>query len=226
VQLGVAASNMGDTVPGGVYYSSSAAAVWDAAGYGFTQRPANITGWYKWNRVGGDTTGVFLVMTKWNTTTQSRDTVAYHENFIATAVTPWTAFTFPINYMLNVYPDSIFMAIGNSSQNPHIGSAFTVDDIAFTGSVPIGINELQPALSTVIAMPNPFSQQATLTIQDAQISNGKFEMYDMLGNKVRVMENISGSSFTLDREGLPVGMYLYTLTGDNAFIASGKLTVE
>lgn len=75
-------------------------------------------------------------------------------------------------------------------------------------------------------MPNPFVDQATLKLSNAQITNGKLEIYDVLGNKVRQVENLSGSSFIISREGLPAGIYFYTLIAENALIATGKLSVE
>ncbi len=227
VQMNVATSNAGDDVAGLIFYGDSVSTVIGSnPGMPFVTRPANITGWYKWNNVGSDSAGIYLIMTKWNTTTQSRDTIAEKEQYITASAAAWTQFTFPITYSLGMYPDTIFMAFGNASSVPNIGSVFTLDDVAFTGSVPIGVNDLSAGQVAVTAMPNPFTQQATLKIEDAQLSNGTFEMYNMLGNKVRVISNISGSSFIIDREGLSSGMYFYTLTGDDGFVATGKLSVE
>ncbi len=233
VQMSVAVSSMGDTVAGGVYYCDSATAMIEtllggpeALGFPLNTRPANLTGWYKWTNVGNDSAFVIAVMTKWNTTTQSRDTVALGGLDIITSAAPWTAFSVPIIYGIGVNPDTVFIYAGNNSSLPTIGSVFTIDDLAFTGLVPIGINETASTHASVAVMPNPFSEQATLKLDNTQIENGKLEMYDVLGNKVREIQNLSGSSFIISREELPAGIYFYMISEGNALIASGKLSVE
>jgi hypothetical protein len=234
VQIGVDVSSYGDTVGGIIFYCDSATRMVSSIfgdgttpGFPYSSRPANLTGWYKWNRIGNDTASVVVIMTKWNTTTQSRDTVVDVENFyITTAMSAWTNFSVPLPYLLNVYPDTIFMALGNASGIPHPGSVFTVDDLALTGSVPIGINEAGTTDAAVFIAPNPFTEQATLTIKNNFVSAATFEMYDVLGNKVRQLGDLSGSSFTIDREGLPAGIYFYTLTENNTVVATGKVSVE
>ncbi len=233
VQMSVAVSNMGDTVAGGIFYCDSAATFVEALfggpeaiGFPLSTRPANLTGWYKWTNVGNDSAAVLTIMTKWNTTTQSRDTVAIGGIDIISSAAAWTAFSAPIGYALGVNPDTVFIYAANNSNLPTIGSVLTIDDLAFTGLVPIGINENASSLASASVMPNPFSEQATLKLDNTQIENGKLEIYDVLGNKVREIQNLSGSSFIISREGLSSGIYFYTLTEKNALIVTGKLSVE
>lgn len=233
VQMGVDISNFGDTVAGGVFYCDSAIKVMgvlfgsnEMLGFPCTGRPANLTGWHKWTNVGNDSAQIILILTKWNSTTQSRDTIGGGVLDFFTSVTPWTSFTIPIGYAMNIYPDTAFIYAANNSTYPTIGSVFTIDDLAFTGTVPIGINETVAASHSAVVMPNPFNEQATLNLKDTQISNGKMELYDVLGNKVRQVENLSGSSFIISREGLPAGIYFYMLSEENALIATGKISVE
>ncbi|CAN5839718.1 hypothetical protein BH11BAC7_BH11BAC7_00910 [soil metagenome] len=226
VQMSVAVSNYGDTSAGYIAYGNSLDDVLNGGGFPLSTRPANLTGWKKWVRIGGDSASVYVVMSKWNAATQSRDTVGVGEIFITSPSTSYTTFSVPINYVMNVMPDTVFIGIGNLSTVPHIGSVLTVDDLAFSGNVPIGINENNAATTAVVVMPNPFNEQATLNLKGAQISNGKMELYDVLGNKVREMENLSGSNFIISREGLPAGIYFYTLSEENTLIATGKLSVE
>lgn len=226
VQMSVAVSNQGDTAGGFIIYGNSVIELLAGEGLPHSTRPANLTGWKKWIRVGGDSATVDVQLTKWNPATQSRDIVGEGELFIITASSSFSAFTVPINYLMNVNPDTVSIELGNNSILPNIGSVFTVDDLAFTGTVPIGINEITPATNSAVVMPNPFSDEATLSLKNAQITNGKMEIYDVLGNKVRQVENLSGSNFIISREGLPTGIYFYTLSEENALIATGKISVE
>lgn len=233
VQMGVGISTYGDTVSGGIFYCDSAIKVLEVLmgggemlGFPCTGRPANFTGWYKWNNVGNDSAQILFVLTKWNSTNQSRDTIGGALLDFQASVTPWTSFTMPVGYSMNVYPDTAFIYAANNSTRPSIGSLFTIDDLAFTGTAPIGINETVAPSHSAVVMPNPFNDQATLSLKDAQISNGKMEIYDVLGNKVRHVENLSGNNFIISREGLPAGIYFYTLSEENALIATGKISVE
>jgi hypothetical protein len=236
VQMTVGTSNAGDTVSGVIFYTDSVSTLFSniftgdpALGHSYAARPANLTGYYKWNRVGNDSATVIVAMTKWNATTHTRDTVVDMENyFITTNASSWTMFTVPLTYILNVYPDTVFMAIGiaNTVMPEHPGSIFTVDDLSFTGNVAIGIHEEENNQQSVTVFPNPFGEQATLSISNVQLTKGSIEIYDMLGNKVRVMENLSGNNFIINREGLPAGIYFYNVINDGVMVGSGKISVE
>jgi hypothetical protein len=232
-RMSVGTSTDGDTVAGTIFYCDSATTLVEAAfganitpGFPCSTRPANFTGWYTWSRIGGDSAAINILFTKWNPSTQTRDSVAFETLYILSPVASWTMFSIPISYSLNVYPDTVFIGAGNSTGTPHIGSVFTVDDFAFSGTVPIGINEGAAENSFVSVFPNPFAEQTTLTIKDVQISKGKLEIYDVLGNKVRSMENLSGNTFIISREGLPAGIYFYTLSQENELLATGKINCQ
>ncbi|HEU4717892.1 MAG TPA: T9SS type A sorting domain-containing protein [Bacteroidia bacterium] len=234
VQMTVAQSNEGDTVAGIIYSVASANTVISSAfngtpamGFPYTTRSANLTGYYKLTRMGGDTAGAAICFTKWNTATQMRDTVALVNLFpVLTSASSWTSFTIPVNYLTSEYPDTAFIAFGISSATPHMGTTFTIDDIAFSGTVPAGIDEQHADNSLVSLFPNPFSDQATLDISKLNIDHARLEIYDMLGNKVRVMDDITGDKVVIDREGLPSGVYFYYLMNGNALAAEGKISVQ
>ena len=218
-QMSVAVSTYGDTVGGVVYYCNSADdLLMDKTGFPFAFRPANYTGWYKWNRVGGDTCGLFLIMTKWNTTTQSRDTVAYEENFVINPASAWTQYSFPISYIMNIFPDTIFVAAGIASSNPNIGSVFTVDDFAFSGTVPIGINEGAAEISSVSVFPNP--SNGTFTISAASPIN-TIEIYNVLGEIVYTETAAATDNKQVNLSGQPAGIYLVQV-----LLANGKRSVS
>ncbi|CAN5839724.1 hypothetical protein BH11BAC7_BH11BAC7_00920 [soil metagenome] len=238
VQTAVVTSNEQDTVGGALYSFGSAANFFQYAFYGqaegftYNLRPANLTGFYKLNSVGGDTAGISILMSKWNTTTNSRDILMAIINPFTTNAAGWTSFTIPLSYDYSELPDTVLIIAGLNGNtgvggfSMHPGSTFAFDDLAFTGNIPMGITVNSVATESAVVMPNPFNEQAILNLKDTYISNGTMELYDVLGNKVRTLENLSGNNFIISREGLPAGIYFYTLSEENILLATGKFSVE
>ncbi|MBI3510328.1 MAG: T9SS type A sorting domain-containing protein [Bacteroidetes bacterium] len=233
VQMSVAVSNAGDTVMGAVISDPSATNVVNVAlggggamGYAFNQRPANLTGFRKLAIAGGDSAAVAVIFTKWNSVTGTRDTIVNLQNYyFGTAAAAWTSFSIPLPYLSGLTPDTavIFAGVYSTNTAGHVGTVFTIDDLAFTGVA--GVEE-QTANSSVNIFPNPFSDQTTFHFNDMQLKNATLIIYDATGNKVREVEQLNGDTFVMDREGLAGGMYFYNITSENAVIAKGKLSVE
>lgn len=73
--------------------------------------------------------------------------------------------------------------------------------------------------------PNPFSSSTTIKLNKT-IKNIELELYNLLGQKIKTITNISGQTITLNRENLPNGLYFIRLTQDNKVIASEKLIIS
>ncbi len=74
--------------------------------------------------------------------------------------------------------------------------------------------------------PNPFNQNTTIEIES--YSNELYDciLYDLLGKKVRTINNINSTKFMIDKEGLPMGTYIFRLQNKNGIMATGKLIIE
>jgi hypothetical protein len=73
--------------------------------------------------------------------------------------------------------------------------------------------------------PNPLLFQTTIQT-DYYLHNATLLLYNSLGQKVREVKNISGKTFILKRENLPVGIYFFELTQDNKSIFMDKLIIS
>ena len=51
-------------------------------------------------------------------------------------------------------------------------------------------------------------------------------MYNVFGQKVKVLEHLSGNSIRIAREKLPEGVYIYEVVEKDVRIGNGKLVVE
>lgn len=90
----------------------------------------------------------------------------------------------------------------------------------------LDVNE--PVLSgklQVNIVPNPLKNQAQVVIQGVNITEDiAFVLYNLVGKEVYRMK-ITSNTTVLDRNNLPAGLYIYTLSG-KALAAKGKLIIE
>jgi len=124
-------------------------------------------------------------------------------------------------------PDSLivrFTFISDSIQNKKDG--WMIDDIiviaADQGSCS-GINEISKE-NHISAFPNPFIRQTTLQT-DMFSKNANLIIYNSLGQQIKQLNNITGQTFTLQRDNLTSGLYYLRLIQDNQTIATGKLII-
>lgn len=72
--------------------------------------------------------------------------------------------------------------------------------------------------------PNPFSLFTTIQFKTI-ISNGNLNIYNVNGQLVKVIQNISGRNIIIYRESIPSGIYFVSLIENNKVILSNKLVI-
>ena len=80
---------------------------------------------------------------------------------------------------------------------------------------------------SVQVSPNPFSAEATISIQGqtGKVGSAVFILYDMYGRSVKNL-SITSPNFKLNKENLPSGIYFYKVKSDKGQIATGKIVIE
>lgn len=77
--------------------------------------------------------------------------------------------------------------------------------------------------------PNPMRESATIRLPETTGSGSpQLDLYDILGNAVRhvsLQPDMTGTA-RIQRDGLPTGTYLYTITSNGEKIGSGIITME
>lgn len=86
-----------------------------------------------------------------------------------------------------------------------------------------GISQTELFLGDII-YPNPFSTQTTLQT-DKLLYNATLTIYNLYGQQVRQMGNLSGQTIFFQRENLPSGIYFLRLMQDNKVIATNKVVI-
>lgn len=74
--------------------------------------------------------------------------------------------------------------------------------------------------------PNPFKQNTTIEIKNYSSESYDCILYDFLGKKVKTINNINSTKFMIDKEGLPMGTYIFRLQNKHGIMATGKLIIE
>ena len=95
-----------------------------------------------------------------------------------------------------------------------------------TATSNVGISELQPS-NNVQLFPNPFSQQAQLSISpDINIKNGRIVIMDMNGRIIRKLEVGSSHLNIIEKNGLTAGMYMYLVISEDKLVGKGKFVIS
>jgi parallel beta-helix repeat protein len=76
----------------------------------------------------------------------------------------------------------------------------------------------------VFIFPNPFSSSTTLQT-DNVFKDATLIVYNLQGQQVKQIKNISGKTITFQRDYLPMGLYFIHLTQDNKTITTDKLII-
>ena len=95
------------------------------------------------------------------------------------------------------------------------------------------INTLNNLPVNINLYPNPFSNNATLSIRNYElgIRNGEVKIINLIGQEVKTIPIINHNTdpifITIKRDNLPSGMYFYKLISDGKeTVAEGKMVVE
>jgi bilirubin oxidase len=86
-----------------------------------------------------------------------------------------------------------------------------------------GINEIENKTSITI-FPNPFSTQTTLQT-DKFLKDATLTVYNLYGQEVKQIKNISGQTVTFHRDNLSSGLYFLRITQDSKVIVTDKLVI-
>lgn len=97
-------------------------------------------------------------------------------------------------------------------------------DLAYCGAA-LGTEENVIDNEKIDFYPNPFRTELTIS-SSLPLQNVTLRLYDIRGQMVRKVDNLSGMQLVLNRENLNSGLYLIQLSEDGEIIKSMKIIVE
>ncbi|MBL8003084.1 MAG: T9SS type A sorting domain-containing protein [Flavobacteriales bacterium] len=174
------------------------------SGFAFDQRPQSLTGNWQYMAFGNDQGHIAVYLTKWNTGTNQRETVASAMHDLVGMAMSWAPFTISLTYTSTEAPDSALIVLAASGDTPVNNSYLWVDNLAFSGTV-TGIQEAGQLVTNVQVFPNPATD--VLVVSGARWTNAK--VLDLQG---RSMLSVQLNAGKLDVSTLPAGLYVVRLT--------------
>lgn len=188
-------------------------------GIPFTGKPQAMTGWYKYTSVNNDSSSIYILLTKWNTTSNSRIRVGFAEQRDYTSVNAYTAFNLPINYYTADTPDSITIVFSASAgaefNRGQVGSSLWIDDVVLAYSTGF----LQPIMAenNLKIYPNPAKDY--IQIQASEKSAINLALFDSKGAKLLTLQNISNQE-KINIQNLKSGTYTVQIFYENSLFGS------
>jgi hypothetical protein len=196
-----------------------------------TTLPIRFSGYYQSYPISNDSSAAVVLLSKWNSSIHSRDTLAYTRLVFHGTIDSWTAFDTAITYRdQSTIPDSLtilLLSCGgfNASQmfgsKGQIGSMAMFDDVSLTGVNGFPLL-LMPSVSVKLS-PNPASQYMKIET-GRSIENGYFEVYDAQAKLIRQIQ-MSGNNKQIEVSELSSGTYYYKLIENSKLLNSGTFII-
>ncbi|MBL0343344.1 MAG: T9SS type A sorting domain-containing protein [Bacteroidetes bacterium] len=120
--------------------------------------------------------------------------------------------------------DGKIVAVGSSfpPNSPGASTDFTV--VRYNGNGVTGLSEADNEQTGMSLFPNPLYSSATIQF-NSTIKNGELIIFNVFGQKVKSIKNVSTQTITFYRDNLPAGLYLIQLTQENKIIGTSKLII-
>ncbi len=189
----------------------------------FTGKPDSITGWYMSTPAAGDFARIQLHLHEGNDSIPSNGDNVIGEveyDFPEQAVTNWTRFSVPINYLKAGTPQYVLLSFTSGNGVDALeGSEAWFDDIEFiyNGS---SVDELS------LSKFRTFYRNNTLTVSmaNSEINNYNIRVTDIMGRVVLAEDNITAkeNQFQLDET---AGVYVVSLQHQGSQV-SRKITIQ
>ncbi|OFX17263.1 MAG: hypothetical protein A2033_00330 [Bacteroidetes bacterium GWA2_31_9] len=88
-----------------------------------------------------------------------------------------------------------------------------------------GINDMSDLINVKL-YPNPFSENAVISIDNSEFNNATLNITSVLGNSVKEIKNITGNQILINRENLKSGIYIYNFKESEKIIKTGKFVIK
>ena len=191
----------------------------------FAGQPASLDFYSKYSPAGADTFMISVLLTRWNSSTSERDTVANGVYTSSASESVYSYKTLNLVYYSNQLSDSIMVVVSSSGKSkPQLNSELFIDEMFLTEPASTGIKKYSLKEAAKI-YPNPVSN--TLYIDNIESkSAAKLNIYDITG-KIIISRSLSDHIYNqiskVDVSDLTPGLYFYTIEGQKKYC--GKFSV-
>lgn len=192
------------------------------SGFSFNSRPSNLTG--KWQyMISGSSQGLIQVnLSRWDSISNVRIPVASGIKNLSGMAMSWANFSIPLTYTDGNYPDTCIIVMQASGSHPTNADYLYVDNLAFTGDVPVsGLRDIELNGINLTLYPNPSSEFINLNFTSSEMQDYKIELTNILGKTIKseILKQVQGDiSYKIDLNNIPQGVYLVSLKTKSSII--------
>lgn len=197
------------------------------SGFAFDQRPQILTGEWQHMIFGTSQGSVSAKLTRWDTLTNSRETVATAYQTLVGMDMSWTSFTVNFVYQTGNYPDTCIIVFRASGLTAAAFDYLYIDNLAFTGTV-AGIEKENNFLNNLKVYSNPSNQTININFNLKAAGKMTFELIDLTGKIIfsKTASLLQGeSSQIIDISVLAKGVYLVRIGSENVN-ETRKITIQ
>ncbi len=181
------------------------------SGFPFAFRPVAFAG--KWQYMGNSSNDIGFInvlLTKWNSMINMRDTIGMAMQDLSGMVMSWSNFSFPFTYNNSDVPDSCIIILNASGSNPEAGSYLYVDNLNFSGII-AGVENTKITGAFKI-FPNPANSEIQLDLSELKSTALQFEITNLTGKSILTKQSDGLLVQTITISELPVGNYFLRIT--------------
>ncbi len=211
------------TITGGVAPGIAVSGVIDSmtqmakSGFAYTNRSAYLTG--KWQHmIFGTSQGYIDVkLTRWDSGTNMRVTVASAHNVLSGMAMSWANFSIPLVYGADMNnPDTCIITLAASGSTPANNDYLWVDGLAFAGTTGIAENNLNVNINV---FPNPTSENLIADLSAIKEQKVSVTIVDMQGKLVKSVGSVVATSNNMiDIADLAKGNYMLKVVAKEGII--------
>lgn len=187
----------------------------------FSGAPQKFEFYYKSDPEPGDTSIVFMCLTRWNASLEKTDTIATAIKLFYDSVGAYTQASITFEYESSLAPDSMFI-IASSSANgftPTVGSVLILDDLLLVYG-PTAIEENKTASVSVELFPNPAS-----SLVNVQSKTGTQELW-LTDYSGKTVYNTTVNINQIDVTNFDNGIYFLTVLDQNNNRSTRKICIQ
>lgn len=90
-----------------------------------------------------------------------------------------------------------------------------------------GTQEQTLSIMKTKVLPNPFSTSAYIHLDNGNFTSGmQVKIYDVVGNEVSSLKELSGNDVRIERGTLNAGLYFYSIVENNTVLEKGKMIIQ
>jgi hypothetical protein len=194
-------------------------------GFPYARRPEKLTGNWQFMMYGTGKGYIDVTLTRWNTTTLSRDIISSNHTVLNGMVMSWQAFSITLSYQNGAVPDTCILFLSASGNVPANQDYLYVDNLVFTGEVLTVEQESSAARFAYTVFPNPANDRIQISLPGVTPGQFSVELFTSDGQSV-LFEPLQVPVTTISTDLLPDGSYNFIIwEKKRTILGTGKVLI-